>query len=116
MTIPSETPSDAGKAPATAAKTPAQKPAKAKKARAKKRTLTAARKAELAARISHWPRGSLTDLADQLKLEEGLTFRHTSEDRTYAKIAGIEAGARGNEADALINWANAARRTAQRAR
>lgn len=97
---------------APAAKAPAKAPAKAKKARAKARAIDAAQLTDLAARVSEWPRGNMTDLAAQLANENGLKFRKTSEGRVYAKMAGIEAGARGTDADALVNWANAARRAA----
>ncbi len=98
---------------ATKATTTAKKPTKAKKTRAKSRTLDVARLTDLAARVAGWPRGNMTDLSAQLANEEGLKFRKTSVGRVYAKMAGIEAGARGSETDALINWANAARRASK---
>jgi hypothetical protein len=49
-------------------------------------------------------------LVERLTKDHRLKFRKTSEGRTYARMAGIEAGSRGSEREALINWGNAARR------
>ena len=64
----------------------------------------------LAARIAAEAPGNRVELIGDLTAREGLKLRTTSEGRTYAKMAGIEAGARGGEMAAVINWGNAARR------
>ncbi|WP_226783177.1 hypothetical protein [Oceaniglobus trochenteri] len=64
----------------------------------------------LAARIAAEAPHNRVELIGDLQSREGLKLRTTSEGRTYAKMAGIEAGARGGEMQAVINWGNAARR------
>lgn len=92
------------------------KPKEAKKPTAKKsRKIDAAKLTDLAKQISDRRGANMADLITALKADEGLKLRDTSEGRTYAKMAGIEAGARGGAREAMNNWANAARRTVMQA-
>lgn len=87
----------------TAAERAAKKPAR-------KRKLDLDRLRKLADELAEYGGEDLTNLIHRWETEEGMKIRSTSAGRVYAKVAGLEAGARGSAQDAVRNWGQAARR------